>query len=296
MPHDISPVRMRRRHRSRNGKDALVTLTTDFGLEGHHAGVLKGVILGLNPKARLVDLSHAIPPGDTAAAAWILLWSWRYFPAGTIHLIIVDPGVGGPRRPLAAQAGDHFFVGPDNGVLDPVLTAAGEQGMAVINVPEPSSRSSTFHGRDIFAPVAGRLSLGITLTTLGKKTTDRVCLALPQAHRIAPGTLAGEVIAVDRWGNLVTSITAAAMARAGIGPRARIRIGRRMLQGLGAYYAQVPPGEPIALINSNGHLEIAVSLGRADEKFHAKPGKGIIVSSERHRLPAALEPHRSGKD
>jgi S-adenosylmethionine hydrolase len=273
----------------------VVTLTTDFGLAGHHAGVVKGVILGCNPAARLVDLSHAIPPGDLREAAWTLLWSWRFFPPGTIHLAVVDPGVGSPRRPLAASAGGHFFVGPDNGVLDPVLAAAGKAVAVGIDVRIPHHRlSSTFHGRDVFAPTVGRLSLGVPLRSLGEPVADRVRLELPQPRAIAPGVMEGEVIAVDRWGNLVTSLTAEALGEGGVRRDAAIRIGRRTVRGIGEYYAQAAAGAPVAVVNSNDHLEVAVNRGDAARTFHAGRGTRVVLSpaTPRRSPPPAGKPRK----
>lgn len=283
--------------RPQAARPALVTLTTDFGLAGHHAGVVKGVILDANPAARLVDLTHAIPPGDVREAAWTLLWSWTYFPPGTIHLVVVDPGVGSPRRPLAARAGGHSFVGPDNGVLDPVLAAAGDAEAVAIDVRVPYHRlSSTFHGRDVFAPTVGRLSLGARLRSLGDPVADPVRLELPRPRSTAPGVMEGEVIAVDRWGNLVTSLTAEALGEGGVRRSAAIRVGRRTVHGIGAYYAQAAAGAPIALINSNGHLEVAVNRGDAAKTFHARRGTRVLVSSATPQRRSAKPAGRARKD
>src|SRR5512134_744029 len=169
MPPATSPVSQARRSPPRSPSDRVVALLTDFGDAGHHAGVLKGVVLGANPRARPVDLCNGIPAGDCVLGAWTLRWSWCWFPAGTVHLAVVDPEVGTGRRALAAAAGGQFFVGPDNGLLSYALKDARDA--IVVSLPLPgggSLLSPTFHGRDIFAPAAARLSLGAPLESLGE--------------------------------------------------------------------------------------------------------------------------------
>jgi hypothetical protein len=257
-------------------RPGVVALLTDFGQEGHHAGVLRAVILGGNPAARPVDLSHGIPAGDVVLGAWTLRWSWRWFPPGTVHCAVVDPGVGTPRRAIAAAAGGQFFVGPDNGLLSYALANAGRPAVVALSLPAAGSDpSATFHGRDVFAPAAARLSLGATLESLGGPITDWIRLDEPIAQRSAPGEFEGEVVAVDRWGNLVTSLTADLLPQRGINDNTRVRLGRRLIRGVRRTYAEVPRGTLTALINSNGHLEIAVNGGRADAVTRA--GRGAIV-------------------
>jgi S-adenosylmethionine hydrolase len=271
---------MPRRTPGRSADARVVALLTDFGCAGHHAGVMRGVVLGLAPEARLVDLSNGVPAGDIAHGAWTLLWSWQHFPAGTVHLAVVDPGVGTPRRALAAAAGGQFFVGPDNGLLSHALRDAG--GATVVRLPLPAvagGTSPTFHGRDLFAPAAARLSLGEPLARLGAPVTDWVRLPEPVVRRTGPRRLQGQVIAVDHWGNLVTSVTERDLAQAGIGAGATVRVGRRAIRGLSRTYADAQPGTPVALINSNGHLEVAVNGGRAEALFSSAPG-GIIRISD----------------
>jgi hypothetical protein len=241
---------------------------------------MRGVVLGLAPEARLVDLSNGVPAGDVDLGAWMLRWSWRHFPAGTVHLAVVDPGVGTPRRALAAAAGGQFFVGPDNGLLSRALGDAGEA--AVVRLPKPvaaGSVSPTFHGRDLFAPAAARLALGEPLARLGTPVTDWVRLPEPVVRRTGPGRLQGQVIAVDHWGNLVTSVTERDLARAGIGSGATVHVGRRVIRGLRRTYADGKPGTPVALINSNDHLEVAVNGGRAEAVLGSARGMIIRVSA-----------------
>jgi len=265
---------------ARRARPPVVTLTTDFGLAGHHAGVLRGVILAACPGAQVADLTHGIPAGDVEAAAWALRWSWRHFPAGTVHCVVVDPGVGSPRRALAARAGGHAFVGPDNGVLSLALGDAGRLAGAVAIAPPPSPRISwTFHGRDLFAPAAARLAAGTPLARLGRRVTDWARLPHRPVRRDGPGALEGEIVAVDRWGNLAANITEEDLRTAGLGDGVEVRVGRRTILGLRRYYAEARPGEPVVLLNSDGHLEIAVNLGRADALLGARRGTAVRVSA-----------------
>jgi hypothetical protein len=260
----------------RNADTRVVALLTDFGSAGHHAGVLRGVVLGQAPRVRLVDLCNGVPAGDVDFGAWTLRWSWRYFPAGTVHLAVVDPGVGTPRHALAAAAGGQFFVGPDNGLLSRALSDAGNAAIVSLAPPDGARGvSSTFHGRDLFAPVAARLALGEPLGRLGSPATDWVRLPEPLVRRTGRHRLQGQVIAVDHWGNLVTSVTEGDLAQAGIDSGATVRIGRRSIRGLSRTYADEKVGRPVALINSNGHLEIAVNCGRADALLGATRGAVI---------------------
>lgn len=264
----------------RAASPTIVALLTDFGCAGHHAGVLRGVVLAGAPDALPVDLGHGVPPGDVALGAWLLRWSWRHFPPATVHLAVVDPGVGTARRALAAAAGGMFFVGPDNGLLSLALDDAGDA--RVVSLPASAGvgpLSATFHGRDLFAPVAARLARGAALADLGEPVSDWVRLPEPVLRRIRPGTLAGEVVAVDHWGNLVTSITAPALARERIGARAVVRVGRRVIRAIKGTYADAKAGSPVALVNSNGHLEIAVNGARADETLGASRGARVTVTA-----------------
>jgi S-adenosylmethionine hydrolase len=262
----------------RTGSRRVVALLTDFGAASHHAGVLRGVVLAGNPDALPVDLSHGVPAGDVALGAWTLRFAWRYFPSGTVHLAVVDPGVGTSRRALAAEAGGQHFVGPDNGLLSLALRDAG--GARVVALPQAGvDVSPTFHGRDVFAPVAARISRGEELAGLGKPVVDWVRLPEPAVRRLAPGRVAGEVVAVDPWGNLVSSLTRTDLTRDGIGPRATVRVGRRVIRGIRRTYADAAPGTAVALFNSNDHLEIAVNGGRADELLRATRGTPVTVTA-----------------
>jgi S-adenosyl-L-methionine hydrolase (adenosine-forming) len=232
---------------------AIVTLTTDFGLSDPFVGVMKGVILGRLPDATIVDLSHGIPPQDLMAGCFWLGASHGAFPAGTVHLAVVDPGVGSARQALVIGARGHLFVGPDNGLFGWIL----EDPAAEVRLIAPATRerlrlpvSATFEARDLFAPVAAELAAGrLALADVGPVVRPAVASALP-APRIAPGKVTGVVCAIDRFGNLITSIPALALTRL---KTPLVCVGRQQLP-LKRTYSDVGPMEYVALINAFGHL------------------------------------------
>lgn len=223
----------------------IVTVLTDFGLGDSYVAEMKAAILTQVPHASIVDITHGVSPGDIVAAQYLLHRSWRRFPVGTIHVAVVDPGVGSSRRALAASAGRHFFVGPDNGVLDPVLDDA-----VLVALPVGPEAAPTFHGRDVFAPAAARLALGVAIAALGSPVSDpvRLPLAIPERHG---DTLVGRVVYVDRFGTLITNIAAAGLA---IG--ATVVIGEHTVM-VQRTFADVEPGHLVAFTGSGGTLEIA---------------------------------------
>jgi S-adenosyl-L-methionine hydrolase (adenosine-forming) len=255
----------------------VITLTTDFGLRDPFVGIMKGVILGICPLARLVDLTHELPPQDVQAGQLALAAAAGFFPPGTIHLAVVDPGVGSARRPLALAAGERYFVGPDNGLFTFALDHAGWRAVALDSeehrLPDVSR---TFHGRDIFAPAAGHLASGVPLERLGLEVPDPVRLPLPAARRGPDGVL-GEVLDIDHFGNLVTSVTAEDLrsleARGGVA----VEVAGRCLRGAVAAYAAVEPGQAGALIGSVGRLEIFVRGGSAAAVLGASRGVPVRV-------------------
>lgn len=257
---------------------ATITLLTDFGLKDAYVAAMKGVILGINPDARLVDITHEIPPQDITAGAFVLAEAVPYFPPGVIHLAVVDPGVGTTRRGLAAKARDRFFVGPDNGLFhfifrdSPDLSIVSLENAAYFR-PEISA---TFHGRDVFAPVAAHLSRGVPLNELGTPLRDPVMLRLPEAF-FSDAQAQGEIIYVDRFGNLVSNIRGDALRNWLAGRKCRLRIGPCTLRRLSRTYADVPPGEVLALEGSHGHLEIAVHRGSAGQQLHLGAGATLTV-------------------
>ena len=256
----------------------LITLTTDFGLEDAYVGVMKGVILGINPAATIVDLCHAIPPQDVQAAAFLLHTAWPYFPPATIHVVVVDPGVGSQRRAIAVDVGAATFVAPDNGVLSYVLAEAAEKNTLAVHLTNRrywlSKISATFHGRDIFAPVAAHLSLGVPLADLGEPLPigELVTLSLPRPARQSNGVWVGHVVHVDHFGNLVTDLEAEAIGDA---QAVVIEVGGRRIVGLRRTYAEGSPGEPMALIGSSGRLEIAVPGGQAARGLKVQIGDQV---------------------
>lgn len=255
-----------------------ITLTTDFGLRDPYVAEMKAVILSIAPAARLVDVTHDIAPHAVAEGALALEAAAPFFPAGTIHVAVVDPGVGSARRGLALVAGDHVFVGPDNGLFTPFL--GGTRWRAVELAAVAYRRDPvcpTFHGRDIFAPAAAHLALGLDLGCLGPALGDPVRLPWRQA-RTGARTIAGAVVHVDRFGNLVTSIRAEALE--GLGPPAEIRVAGRVLPLVGTY-ADLARGRAGALIGSGNRLEIAVREGSAAAVLRARRGTPVVVSRSR---------------
>ncbi len=252
----------------------VVTLLTDFGTGDGYAASLKGVIASLCPEARVDDASHEIPPGDIEAGTWALGRYWRLYPPGTVHLAVVDPGVGTERKALAVRADERWLVAPDNGVLTRVLDEASAWAAVAIQerrwLREPVSR--TFHGRDVFAPAAAHLAAGVPLEELGPAVRDPVRLALP-GFTIAPEAIVGAVVHVDRFGNLVTNIPET-WASSG-----RIRVGGREVGALRRTYGEVAPGEVLALVGSAGLLEISVRGGSAAAVLGL--GRGAEVRVER---------------
>ncbi len=279
--------------RDQRSRRPIITLLTDFGTRDHYVATLKGVILGLNPEVVLVDLSHEVEPQDITAGAFVLAEAAPYFPPGTIHLAVVDPGVGTSRRGLAARCREQYWVGPDNGLfhfvfaglLQPPQTP-GLHGpeCTIVSLESPSffrpQISATFHGRDIFAPVAAHLSLGVELGQLGPILRTPVPLPVPEPV-FDPEVARGQVIYIDRFGNLITNLAAERVA-AWLGPRRsfRLHLGGAVIRQLSPTYAEVGPGEPLALPGSHGYLEIAVNQGNAAKLLKAGVGQPVALYLE----------------
>jgi hypothetical protein len=253
---------------------SIISLTTDFGQADGYVGIMKGVILGISPETRLVDVSHDIAPGDIAGAAYVLARAIPYFPAGAIHLVVVDPGVGSARRPLLVQTSSALFVGPDNGVLTPALADPSAQAWQ-LDRPEYwlDPVGSTFHGRDVFAPCAAHLARGLHPADLARPIDDPVRLSLPAPRRLADGGVEGAVVTVDHFGNLITNIAAEWL---GPGPW-RCRIAGREIAGPCGSYSDVAEGAPVALIGGSGALEVAVRNGNAARALGAGPGDVVLA-------------------
>jgi len=267
----------------------IITVTTDFGETDPYVAMMKGIILSINPDARIVDIAHQVPAGSIQEGASIIKETYTYFPSGTVHVGVIDPGVGGKRRPITVLADNHLFVGPDNGLFSPIIEA--QVHTDVIHLKEKrywmDKISATFHGRDIFAPVAAHLSLGVDPFLLGEKIDNPSALESPLPCK-KNGDLVGEVIRVDHFGNIITNIT-----REHLGPflpskGLTIRIGSLVLQKISTAYSDTPEGQPLALIGSSGHLEIAVNMGRATDYFGIECVIGTKVIVRRHSARAPL--------
>lgn len=256
----------------------MITLTSDFGYQDPFVGIMKGVIVAINPQVQIIDLSHGVPPQDILAAALILQHSIRYFPSGTIHMVVVDPGVGSARRPILLELDGNYFIGPDNGVLS--LALERKQPNHVIELSnlefQLQPTSATFHGRDVFAPVAAHLSLGVPPSEFGKALDTFVTLFMPQLIR-SKHTVQGEIIYVDGFGNLFTNIRARDLT--GL-PKDRLRISLRQVEvgALVASYAAVSQGEFCCMVNGWGLLEIALNQGNARQRTGAKIGDQVVVA------------------
>ena len=257
-----------------------VAFLSDFGTRDHYAGTLKAVVLGVCPDATLVDIGHEIAPHDVLGGALELAACYRYFPPGAIFLVVVDPGVGSARRGIAVEAGEYRFVAPDNGVLAAVRAYRPATG--VLELPERKYAgprvSRTFEGRDRFAPAAGWLAKGVNLVSLGRPISDYVVLDLPRPVA-GDDCLTGEVVRVDRFGNLVTNIDRRTFEQVAREGPVDVAIGDRGVARLVATYAEAPAGEPCALFGSTDHLEIAVNAG--DAAVALGVGRGAVVTVRR---------------
>jgi S-adenosyl-L-methionine hydrolase (adenosine-forming) len=260
----------------------IVALLTDFGARDHYAGTMKGVVLGVCPDATLVDVTHDVPPHDVLTAALELAASYRYFPAGTVFLVVVDPGVGSARRPLAAEAGDYRFVAPDNGVLSAVFKETPPR--RVVELTERRfarpTVSRTFEGRDRFAPAAGWLAKGTEIKALGRTVSDYLRLTIPDPV-VGEYDVRGEVLRVDRFGNLITNIDRRAFDRLGRPGEVaiEIRAGEHLVGRLVTTYSEIAPGEVCSLFGSTDHLEIAANSASAAGSLGL--GRGAVVSVTR---------------
>lgn len=259
----------------------IVTLLTDFGTADYFVGAMKGVILSRAPAAAVVDLSHEVPAHDVAAGAFTLLAALDAFPAGTVHVVVVDPGVGSARRGIAAAAGGHLLVGPDNGLLSWALERLGAP--RVFHLAEPGffrpSVSATFHGRDVFAPVAAALATGTPPEALGPEVDDWTRLP-PLAPERGEGVVRGRVLHVDRFGNLVTSLSRADLPSSfGAEGRVRLVVGEAPVERMRRFYADAAPGapaaEPFAIWGSAGFLEVSLDGHSAARALGAAAGKPV---------------------
>ncbi len=272
-------------------KHPVIALITDFGLADVYVGVMKGVILSINPAARIVDITHSIPRHDVRAASHALLASYRFFPEGSIIVVVVDPGVGGERRILCAKSEGRYFLAPDNGVLGAILSERGYDSLVTVEredlrlVPV----SLTFHGRDIFAPVAAHLSKGVDIGALGAPITDFARVEMPEA-RFESGRVMTEIRWVDSFGNIVTNV-AASTVRDVIGGWAGMivevsggeeKAGRDVVRlPLVEAYEMVPPGSLLAVVGSSGFLEISVREGSAGDRLNVTVGDSLLIREDK---------------
>ena len=252
-------------------RSSIITLLTDFGLKDPYLASMKGVILKINPQCMLIDVTHQVNPHDVEEGAFILANAYSTFPKGTIHLAVVDPGVGGPRKPILLVTENYFFIGPDNGLFTFALQQEKvKQGVALTRpkffLPQVSR---IFHGRDIFAPVAAHLSLGIRPKAFGENIDSWVELPF-QKPRMKEGKLLGEIIHVDTFGNLVSNVDQGRFFQFSKDRSFVIRVGRRTIRGLKKGYSEGKKNEPIALFGSGGFLEISIREGNAQKSLMVK--------------------------
>ncbi len=257
----------------------IVALLTDFGTRDHYVGAMKGVVLGICPEAAVVDITHDVPAHDVLTASLDLAAAYRYFPAGTVFLAVVDPGVGSARRGLAAEAGDYRFVAPDNGVLTAVFQDAPPRRVVELTERRYArpTVSRTFEGRDRFAPGAAWLAKGVQLPALGRPLTDYRSIEIP-VPRTEDGRIAGEVLRVDTFGNLVTNIDRKAFESLCRGGAIQIEVGSESIARLVETYADIGADEVCALIGSTDHLEFAANSKSAAARLSLDRGAPVIVS------------------
>ena len=261
---------------------SILTLTTDFGHKDGFVGTMKGVIWGICPEAHIADISHTVTPQNVLEGAFALWRAYPFFPAGTVHVAVVDPGVGTARRPLAMRLGEHYFVGPDNGLFTPMLADAEKNGwpVEIVHTNNPKywlpNVSHTFHGRDIFAPVGAHLANGVPLLELGQPIQDPLQLQMPKPEKTSTGWRA-HVTVVDVFGNCTTDLPAAAIALA---KEATFRLRGREVHGLTTSYGGRQPGELVALVDSENFVEIAVVNGSAARQLGAQVGDVVEVIVE----------------
>jgi len=261
----------------------IITLTTDFGHKDPFIGIMKGVILEINPDAQIIDISHDVTPHNIFEASQIILMSYKYFPPTTIHVVVVDPGVGGSRRPLLVVNDDYYFIGPDNGVFTPIFEMPHTNIFKVLHILSSHYflplRGPTFHGRDVFAPAAAWLSRGINTSKFGKSIKDYVTISIPKSKITSNTTVEGEVIYIDSFGNAITNITKDTLSKLSPGvPKERLKViykGKQL--SFSNYYAETKGTNLSAILNSFEFLELFLYEGNASEKFSIKIGDKVSV-------------------
>lgn len=243
-----------------------ITLLTDFGTADGYVGELKGVLLAAAPAAQVVDITHDVGAHDVELGRLAVARYWRRFPEGTVHIAVVDPGVGSERAALAVASDGRFLVGPDNGVLSPALLMPGARAL---RLPVPRAASPTFHGRDVFAPAAANLVNGVPFDSLGAPAADPVIHRTPEPHRTPSGDIAGQVIAIDRFGNAITNLLGG--HRTG-----DLKVGSRILPQKRTY-SELRDGEAGGVVGSAGLIEIVIREGRASDALNLKRGDEVVL-------------------
>ena len=264
---------------------SVITLLTDFGTDDAYVGLMKGVILSINPRVTIVDITHQISRQDIVQAAFAIHSGYHFFPEGTVHLIVVDPGVGTDRGLLALKLENHFFIAPDNGVLTLLL---GEKNVSSLNlIKNPNyfrhPLSQTFHGRDIIAPVGAHITKGLEVNKLGPRIDPQnaICLDNLAARLTKKGEIKGRVVAIDHFGNMITNINSEQLTEclsADSRHAIHIKIGSTIIRGLSDSYAGGRSNSPLALVGSRGYLEIAINKGSAAQRLNAATGDPVQVA------------------
>ena len=258
---------------------AFITLTTDFGTTDHFAGAMKGVIASIAPGAESVDISHQLTRFDITEAAFFIGEIWRNWPPKTIHVVVVDPGVGSSRRPILIEADRQYFIGPDNGVFSFVLKQAKKWSARELTNNKYFNKavSRTFHGRDIFAPVAAHIASGVKPTLLGKKIADPLCLALPVPDRTSRRGFTGTILKVDHFGNCITNFLSADFPAIQTSPFEAV-VGLETVRRLALHYSECEPGEFFLIEGSSGYLEISLSQDSAAKRLGCSSGAPVELT------------------
>ncbi len=252
-----------------------ITLTTDFGTSDHFVGAMKGVIASISPRARVIDITHEIAPQDLNEAAFVIAQAWRYFPRGSIHVVVVDPGVGSARRAILCEAQGQFFIAPDNGVLSMIYDAARHKVRVISNERLFLRKvSKTFHGRDVFAPAAAHLSKGLAPAKFGKLIQDAVCNFLLKPTRLSRHDWSGVVLRADHFGNLITNFHIDEFPDLLEHPM-QLRAGLERITRLASTYAETLTGELFAIVGSSGYVEVVVNQGSAAKMLGVGAGSPV---------------------
>ncbi|MGH9664056.1 MAG: SAM hydrolase/SAM-dependent halogenase family protein [Bryobacteraceae bacterium] len=256
----------------------LIALTTDFGLSDHFVGTMKGVILGIAPRARLVDISHDIPPFEIGEGAFTIAQAYRYFPRGAVHVVVVDPGVGTLRRPILVEAAGQYFIAPDNGVLSMVYAREKHKVREITAqkyfLPHVSR---TFHGRDVFAPCAAHLARGVPAARFGKLIHDYAHLALAAPQQVARRNWSGTILKIDRFGNLITNLHIDDFSWVAARPF-ELSVGLEKLRRFAHSFAEGSPGELLVIVGSSGYLEVAANQASAAKMLGCGTGSPVEIA------------------